>query len=91
VLRLEGGELLTVDHGGVESRLVGIRTDGTAMPLAALEEACRDPLALALDEQGRCYVLDHDGERVLRGSVGLGEVEVLVDLAEHDFDAPGPN
>lgn len=91
VVRLAGGELLVVDHGGVDARLLSLRPDGTRLPLPALDEACRDPLALALDEQGRVYVLDHDGERVLRCGAGLDRVEVLVDLAEHDFDAPGPN
>ena len=34
------------------------------------------------------YLLDHDGERVLRASPRGEVVELLVDLVEHDLDAP---
>lgn len=89
VVRLPSAGLLVVDHGEIDTALIGIHPNGTRFRLGGLDEACRDPLALALDDQGRLYVLDHDGERVLRCGADLRDVEVLVDLAEHDFDAPG--
>lgn len=88
VVRLSDGAFVTIDHGDIEPRLVGIRPDGTGMSLGDLPERCEDPLALACDAGDRIYVLDRDGERVVRATRD-GFDRVLVDLAEHDGDAPG--
>lgn len=56
-----------------------------AAPFAA---ACRDAIALTADEQGRVYVLDHGGERVVRFAADLTFDRLLVDLREHLDDFP---
>jgi sugar lactone lactonase YvrE len=89
VARIGGGRLLVVEHSGVEAKLVAMRADGTSASLGGLQEACSDPAALAVDEAGRVYVLDHAGERVVRCGPDLGSPEVLLQLSEHDDDAPG--
>ena len=89
VARLADRTLLVVDRGGSEAVLVGLHRDGMPCPVGELASVCRDPLALAVSDAGELFVLDRDGERVLRRRGAGGEVEVVVDLAEHDFDAPG--
>ena len=89
VVRLADGRFCVVDRGGDGAGLVVVGTDGVRSAAGTLAEACRDPVAVALDERRRVYVLDHDGERVVRGLPDLAFDEVLVDLAEHDRDAPG--
>lgn len=88
VLRREDGSMLCVDRGGDRDRLVLVRADGTRGDGGELGEVCREPIAVAADARGRIYVLDHDGERVVRGTSQLAFDEMLVDLAEHDLDAP---
>ena len=90
VVRLPDRSLLVVDHGGIDPELVGIRRDGTRLPLDSLVSVCRDPLALAVSDQGVLFVLDRGGERVLQCRTLDADVEVVLDLAEHDNDAPGP-
>lgn len=87
--RLEDGTFLIVDHSGMHPRLICLRVDGTQQSLAHLDEHCRDPLAVAVDERGRTYVLDHDGERVVRLTRELGFDCELFHLNEHDADGPG--
>ena len=89
VARLGDGTLLCVDHAEVRSRLVALRPDGTERSLAQLDGVLRDPLALAVDEQQWTYVLDQDGERVLRLTPDLQLDCVLIHLCEHDQDGPG--
>lgn len=89
LLRLRDGTCLFVDHAGTRSELRAIRADGTDLPLAGLAPHCRDPLAITVDAQQRVFVLDHDGERVVRATKDLQFEHVLVDLVEHDRDAPG--
>jgi len=89
VVRLGSGAILCVDHAQVRSRLVAVRPDGTELDLAQLESLCRDPLAVAVDEQQCVYVLDHDGERVLRLTPDMEMDVVLVHLREHDPDGFG--
>jgi len=90
VVRLRDGSMLFVDHGGVRAELRAIAGDGRALALPELAPACRDPLALAIDDQERIYVLDHGGERVVRATQRLAFDQVLFELAEHDGDAPIP-
>lgn len=83
VLRLANRELLVVDRGD-RPGLVVLAPDGRHLPHAAsLGAECRDPIALARDERGRVYVLDHDGERVFVATPGLAFDRVVVDLREH--------
>ncbi|MFK7740205.1 MAG: hypothetical protein AB8H80_07765 [Planctomycetota bacterium] len=132
VVRLSDRTCVVVEHSGVQSQLVAMGSDGRPRALGALGAFCADPLALAVDERDRIYVLDRDGERVVRGSLGGDEhavggsceasgaadavaadgvadgakparaddaganeagagggPEILLDLAEHDRDAPG--
>ena len=51
-----------------------------------LAKRVENPLATARDESGRIYVLDRDGERVLRFGPNLDFEAVIVDLEEvlHD-------
>jgi hypothetical protein len=81
--------MLVVDQGGAAPELVGLARDGSRTPLGQLGSVCTDPLALATSELGELFVLDRGGERVVRRRALQGDVEVVVDLAEHDFDAPG--
>ncbi len=89
VVRLGDGRMLVVDHSGAEAALVGVGGDGVGFGLGRLGETCRDPAGITVDEQGRVYLLDRGGERVLRCDPDLGDPEVLVTLAEHEDDAPG--
>ena len=89
VVRLGDGTMLVVDHAKVRSRLVALGVDGRQRSLAQLQAACREPLAVAVDDQQRIYVLDHDGERVLRLTPQLELDCVLFHLSEHDQDGPG--
>lgn len=88
--RLADGTILLVDHDHVHAQLLALHANGTRRPLTQLSEVCRDPLAVAVDQQQRTYVLDHDGERVLRLTPELELECVLLHLSEHDQDGPGP-
>lgn len=87
LVRMASGTLVVVDHGGVESRLCAIRASGQRLPIRALAEKCPDPLALAMDDQQRVYVLDHGGERVVRATSELAFDRVMFDLTEQGCDA----
>ena len=89
VARTSKGQLWVIDHSGERARLVGLGVDGAALPLGSMTDACRDPVALALDRSGGLLVLDQAGERVMRLDAGVGELRVLVDLSEHDAELPG--
>jgi hypothetical protein len=80
--------MVVVDHGGLDSRLCAIRASGQQLPLPELVKECPDPLALAIDDQQRVYVLDHGGERVVRTTSELAFDRVMFDLTEHGCDAP---
>jgi len=88
LLRVRGGEVLVVDAGDEPGvHLLGL--EGQRRPAAAaFAAACTDPVALAADERGRVYVLDHGGERVVRFAADLTFEQVLVDLREHLDDFP---
>ncbi|MBL8727790.1 MAG: hypothetical protein JNM25_05125 [Planctomycetes bacterium] len=88
VLRLRGGRIVVVDAGdepGVHVLDASGERASAAAPFAA---ACRDAIALTADEQGRVYVLDHGGERVVRFAADLTFDRLLVDLREHLDDFP---
>lgn len=93
LLRLKDGIVLVIDHGATEggeaSELVGMHANGTRLELTDLASACRAPVGLAVDDEQRVYVLDHEGERVLRANRDLSLDRVMFHLAEHDVDAPG--
>lgn len=89
VVRTVDGAMVVVDHGGLEPRLVALAADGAEAALGALAKTCRDPHGLALDRNGGLLVLDHGGERVVRWDPAKQQLQVLVDLAEHDGDPPG--
>jgi hypothetical protein len=90
VVRLPDGRLLVVEAGDHE-RLLVVGGDGRWAELpsggAVLPTA---PVAVTVDRRGRPLVLDRGGERVLRLSVDLRDAEVLLELEEHDLDAPPP-
>ncbi|MGC6487026.1 MAG: hypothetical protein ACON4Z_05245 [Planctomycetota bacterium] len=89
LVRLPDRSLVVVDQVGDEAALIGLRRDGSPMAMGPLASVCSDPVAVAVADSGELFVLDRGGERVLRcRSVGA-DVEVVVDLAEHAFDAPG--
>ena len=90
VVRLRDGGLLVADRGGDGPALRRVGVDGSTGAAGELEQHCRAPTALAVDEQDRVYVLDHDGERVVRATAELRFEQCIVDLAEHDRDAPEP-
>jgi hypothetical protein len=93
VLRLPGGHVLIADSGDRPGVAV-LRPEGApvAPDPAAMEEHCREPVALCADEAGRIYVLDLGGERVQRFRKDLSFDQVLVDLREHldDYPAESP-
>ncbi|MFO1077798.1 MAG: hypothetical protein U1E73_08735 [Planctomycetota bacterium] len=76
------GAVLVVDRGDRQ----GFRrfsVEGRPLPLPPeLEAACEQPLALAVDEQGRLHVLDQGGERVQRFTADFAFDDTLVDLVE---------
>jgi sugar lactone lactonase YvrE len=89
VLRRAGGDLVVLDAGDQPGvRVLG--PDGHDQPQAAAVFAahCADAVALAVDGQGRVYVLDHGGERVVRFAAAGGFDQVVVDLREHLDDFP---
>jgi len=90
VLRLAGGSVLFADRGD-EPGIRAVRPDGARLAIAeAMSAQCVDPIAFAVDEQGRIYVLDRGGERVQRFGPDLVFDCVVVDLAEHlDDYEPG--
>ena len=88
LVRMASGTMVVVDHAGLQSRLCAIRASGQEQPLSELAGQCVDPLALAIDEQQRVYILDHGGERVVRATSELVFDRVMFDLTEHGCDAP---
>ncbi len=90
LVRLADGSILMVDHSGVHPELHAIERDGRERSVAELADACHDPLALAVDDRNRVYILDRGGERVVRATEDLGFDSVLFELAEYDGDAPVP-
>lgn len=83
VARRPDGAIVVADRGD-HARLVLLGTDGRALPdIAALDRACAGVLAVCCDPTGRVYVLDHDGERVIRADAQLAFDGVVVELAEH--------
>jgi hypothetical protein len=92
VARTAAGAVLVVDHGD-EPGVRALALDGAPRPDARpLQERCDDPVAFAGDEQGRLYVLDRGGERVLRFGADLAFDAEIVDLAEHldAYEPPSP-
>ena len=85
---MASGTVVAVDHGGLEPRLCAMRASGQQLSLPKLAKECLDPLALAIDDQQRVYVLDHGGERVVRVTPELAFDRVMFDLTEHGCDAP---
>lgn len=83
VARLPHGDVLVVDRGDRP----GVHVFGIDGPrrrhLGDLATHCQTPLALTVDDHGRPYVLDHDGERVVRFHPDLRFDAVIVDLREH--------
>ncbi len=88
VLRLGGGQIAVVDAGDEPGVHLLDRAGERLLAGSPFAGHCQDPLALATDEQGRVYVLDHGGERVVRFAADLGVPQVLVDLREHLDDFP---
>ncbi|MGK0352370.1 MAG: sugar lactone lactonase YvrE [Planctomycetota bacterium] len=88
LVRLPDGTMLMVDHSGVHATLHAMQLDGREHSVEKLNDACHDPLALAVGGCGRVYILDRGGERVIRANEDLSFDSVLFDLAEHDGDAP---
>ena len=80
------GHLLVVDAGDVRGlRRFAISGEPAGEP-DDLAERVDNPLAAARDESGRIYVLDRDGERVLRFGPNLDFEAVIVDLSEVLYD-----
>jgi sugar lactone lactonase YvrE len=82
--RLADGSVLVAEHGD-RPGLKRFEVDGPALPVppATAAHGCLDgPVGLAVDERGRVYVLDRDGERVQRLHPDLGFDTLVVDLAE---------
>ncbi len=78
---LAAGDVLVADQG--DSRgLKRFAPDGTPRPSPRLDVCLAEPLGLAVDEVGRVYVLDRDGERVQRLRQDLTFDTVIADLAE---------
>jgi hypothetical protein len=78
-----GAGVLVIDRGD-EPGLRSLTWEGVRTPAAAaLQAQCHEPVALAVDERGRVYVLDRSGERVQRFRADLEFDAVVVDLAEH--------
>ena len=78
------GDLLVVDHGDERGlRRFGISGEPKGEPFS---EVVEHPLAAVRDPAGRIYVLDRDGERVLRFLPDLRFDAVIVDLAEILYD-----
>ncbi|MCB9878351.1 MAG: NHL repeat-containing protein [Planctomycetes bacterium] len=87
VARAADGAIWYVDRDAEPGvRCLGV--DGVRRAVGELGGRCREPLAVALDALDRVHLLDLDGERVLRADARGDAVEVLVDLVEHDLDAP---
>ena len=80
------GHLLVVDSGDARGLRRFAISGAPAGEPRDLAERVENPLAAARDEAGRIYVLDRDGERVLRFYPNLDFEAVIVDLAEvlHD-------
>jgi sugar lactone lactonase YvrE len=83
VLRLRSGRIVVVDAGD-EAGVQVLDPSGERAPaVSPFADVCTEAIALAADEQGRVYVLDHGGERVVRFAADLVFDRVLVDLREH--------
>ena len=81
VQSLGDGTILVIDQGDQDGlRRLDIR-GGSPVPVA-LAGVVVDPVGLARDESGRIYVLDRDGERVLKLDVALSGCEEVLDVAE---------
>ncbi|MEM7204148.1 MAG: NHL repeat-containing protein [Planctomycetota bacterium] len=82
VIELAGGDVMVADQGdhrGLKRFSKG--GEPRSVP-SATEAQCDEPVALAVDERGRVYVLDRDGERVQRLNDDLTFDLTVVDLAE---------
>ncbi len=84
-----GDGLVFVDRGD-DPGLVVLTAAGQRRRVADFDAHCRAAVGLCRDAQGRLYVLDQGGERVLRFARDLAFVDVVVDLAERDGDYPPP-
>lgn len=79
VTRLVDGDILIADHGDFRG-LARFGIDGRRRPVPDI--ALDNPTDLALDDRGRIYVLDRDGDRVRRLNSDLRVEVQVVDLAE---------
>ena len=82
---LADGSLLVADQGDVP----GLKhIDGNGGQVTRVEGlGLQDPVDLALDDRGRVYVLDRDGERVQRLHPDLTHDTLILDLAEYLYDS----
>ena len=78
---LEDGTILAVDEGD-DPGLRQISLNGRVLGEVTGDDRVVDPVDLARDDTGRIYVLDRDGERVLRLEADLTPDTELLDLAE---------
>lgn len=81
---LPHGEALLCADGGDEPGLELVLPAGGFRRVPASAEL-RDPSGLARDDRGRVFVLDRDGERVVRLTAELAFDKVFVDLREVGF------
>lgn len=82
LVRTADGRILVVD-GGDEPGLRLYSSAGVREPLPEDLLRTEQPTAFTRDEDGRLYVLDRHGERVLRFNRALAFDAELVDLTEH--------
>jgi hypothetical protein len=91
VARALDQRILVVDAGDAAT-VRAFAADGSSADAGELPARAEHGSALALDDQGRVYLLDRAGERVQRFHPDLSFDAVVVDLAEHldGFPSPAP-
>ncbi len=85
VQALGDGTILVVDQGDDPS-LRRFEVSGKFVATVSPGEPVVDPVALARDDDGRVYVLDRDGERVLRLHADLTHDTQILDLDEYPHE-----
>ena len=78
--------VLVVDQGD-QPGLRRYDFNGHLVESVAPNDALEDPVGLALDDEDRIYVLDRDGERVLRLRSNLTVDMQVLDLKEYLYDS----